>query len=77
MQHHASPLQSDQAFDTASSVMQGHAQTLSSTQDNNATRTRSGEPQQTLSARRHVEGPDLSGAIERVLAWHRARSPHH
>lgn len=76
MQHHASPLQSDQAFDTASSVMQGRTQTLTSEQDASSQRASAGE-RQPPRIRRHIEGPDLSGAIERVLAWHRARSPHH
>lgn len=75
MQHIASPLQPEQTLDTPQAVIQGQQASSSSAQDVQ-NRVSLAEKHQ-FSQQRRVEGPDLSGAIERVLAWHRSRSRHH
>lgn len=67
MQNIASPLQRDTAFDAASQHLTPTATGLEQGTDS---------PTQRSAASRRIEGPDLSGAIERVLAWHRSRQNH-
>ncbi len=71
MQNIASPLQFDIVYDAASQHL-AHKAESSAVEPEQGSDLRLRQ----LATTRRIEGPDLSGAIERVLAWHRSRRNH-
>jgi hypothetical protein len=76
MQHIASPLQSDTGLINRSSARVSASQQAHDQSEDNPQAGSAGPAESGPAGRSRVQGPDLSDAIERVLAWHRSRRRH-